>query len=176
MEEAVKLFALAIVLLSAIAARGVSAEGVAGGPGASRSTASGPALPITPIQLAQVSGAIPTDVTPSGLTQERQLVSPGFVFRTFQKIPARLWYNSTTEVTQRLETNVFFTAKNPKRDYVFRVLPNVTVGYNFLDNTAVYCNYFVIKDVYARHGDVCDAVAQPPLIVNDSLLNAGNLI
>jgi len=97
------------------------------------------------------SGAIPTDVTPSPLGQEREYVTPGPVFRLFQRLPSRLWFSSVTEVTQRLETNVFFTSRNPKRDYVFRVLPNVILGYNVRDNTSVYCNYFVIKDVYADH-------------------------
>jgi len=107
---------------------------------------------LAPVQIADVSGvtgAIPTDVTPSSLGREREYVSPGLAFRIFQKLPERLWFNSTTEVTQRLETNVFFTARHNVADYVFRVLPNVTVGYNVLGNTSIYCNYFVIKDVYA---------------------------
>jgi hypothetical protein len=106
-------------------------------------------------QIAQVPppGPIPTDVTPIGLGQERELLRPGLAFRVFQKLPERLWFNVTTEVTQRLETNVFFTNQNRYDDYVFRVLPNVSLGYNILERTSVYCNYFVIKDVYAKHGN-----------------------
>lgn len=100
-----------------------------------------------------LSGVIPTDVTPSGLGRERELVAPGLTFRIFQRMPARLWWQSTTEVSQRFESNVFFTSRHGRGDYVFRALPNVTLGYNLFGNTSIYCNYFVIKDVYARHGN-----------------------
>ena len=69
-----------------------------------------------------------------------------------QKLPPRLWFSSVTEVTNRFESNVLFTPRQPRRDYVYRVLPNVTVGYNVLPNTSVYANYFLIKDVFARTG------------------------
>ncbi len=65
-------------------------------------------------------------------------------------LPERLWFNITTEVSQRLDTNVLFTYSNPKADYAFRAMPNISVGYNILKNTSIYCNYFVIKDVFAR--------------------------
>jgi hypothetical protein len=106
-------------------------------------------------QIAQVPppGPLPTDVTPIGLGQEQDLLRPGLAFRAFQKLPERLWFNVSTEVSQRLETNVFFTNSNRYDDYVFRVLPNVSLGYNVLERTSIYCNYFVIKDVYAKHGN-----------------------
>ena len=56
----------------------------------------------------------------------------------------------TTEVSQRLDTNVLFTYSKPKADYAFRVLPNITLGYEIFKNTSVYCNYFVIKVIFAR--------------------------
>lgn len=94
---------------------------------------------------------VPTDVTPFALTGERSTYTPGYKFRIFQYLPARLWINCTTEVSQRIDTNVFFTYSHPKFDYAFRALPNITVGYNVLRNTSVYCNYFVIKDTFAQH-------------------------
>lgn len=94
---------------------------------------------------------IPTDITPTRVGDERELIRPGYTFYWKQKFP-RLWFSSVTEVSQRFESNVLFTARNPERDYVFRVQPNVTLGYNFLPNSSIYCNYFLIKDVYARHG------------------------
>jgi hypothetical protein len=115
-----------------------------------------PPVMLRPTQIAQASvplGPLPTDVTPIGLGQERELLRPGLAFRIFQKMPERLWFNVTTEVSQRLETNVFFTNGNRYDDYVFRVLPNISVGYNVLDRTSIYCNYFVIKDVYTKHGN-----------------------
>ncbi|MBX9572645.1 MAG: hypothetical protein K2X77_27365 [Candidatus Obscuribacterales bacterium] len=64
-------------------------------------------------------------------------------------MPERLWFNASTEVSQRLDTNVFFDYSSPRPDYAFRVLPNVTVGYEALKNTSMYANYFVIKDNFA---------------------------
>ncbi|HEY9786085.1 MAG TPA: hypothetical protein V6D17_11825 [Candidatus Obscuribacterales bacterium] len=95
---------------------------------------------------------IPTDVTPVGIGQERELIRPGWRFYLMQKLPPRMWFTSSTEVTQRLETNVFFTERDQEADYVFRVNPNCTLGYDLRQNTSAYCNYFVIKDVFADHG------------------------
>ncbi len=94
---------------------------------------------------------IPTDVTPFTVSPQRNAASPGYKFRIFQALPERLWFTSNTEVSQRLDTNVFSTYGHPRSDYVFRVLPNITVGYNVLKNTSVYANYFVIKDLFADH-------------------------
>ena len=108
---------------------------------------------LAPINLAQAAPPpqfIPTDVTPFTTAPERNKFSPGYKFRLFQALPERLWFNFTTEVSQRLDTNVLFTYSHPKANYAFRVLPNLTVGYNIFKNTSVYCNYFVIKDVFAR--------------------------
>lgn len=108
---------------------------------------------LAPINLAQAAPPpqfIPTDVTPFTTAPERNSFSSGYKFRIFQILPERLWFNFTTEVSQRLDTNVLFTYSNPKADYAFRVLPNLTVGYEVFKNTSVYANYFVIKDVFAR--------------------------
>ncbi len=93
---------------------------------------------------------LPTDTTPSIFSGERGFLSRELKFNLLKRLPERLWYNTSTEVTQRLETNPRFTSTDAKSDYVFRVLPNVTLGYNFFKSTGIYCNYFVIKDVYAR--------------------------
>jgi hypothetical protein len=106
--------------------------------------------------LAQAPGVtappqfIPTDVTPFTLYNERS-INPGFRFRLFQMLPERMWFNVTTEASQRLDTNVYFTSSGYKPDYVFRVLPNITLGYNLTRNTSIYANYFVIKDTFFNH-------------------------
>jgi hypothetical protein len=102
-----------------------------------------PNVPIVP------TGPLPTDVTPIRLREERDLLNPGPSLYLFQKLPANLWFNTSSEVNLRYESNVFLNATQPKRDIVFRTFPNVTVGYNFLKNTGIYSNYFLIKDVYA---------------------------
>lgn len=95
---------------------------------------------------------IPTDITPIGLGRERELIRPGPTFYLLQRLPNRLWINSSTEISQRGETNVYFTNQNNTSDYVFRTLPNLTVGYKILPRTSVYSNYFVLKDVFATQG------------------------
>lgn len=109
---------------------------------------------LAPIRLAQVQNPtiIPTDITPTGIGEERELFTPGRTYYFMHKLPKNMWISHTTECTQRLETNVLFTNHNNQADYVFRIQPNTTVGYNFLPHTSVYCNYFFIKDVFANHG------------------------
>lgn len=110
----------------------------------------------SPIRLNQtlpnLPSLVPTDVTPIGLGRERDLLRPGRTFYLLQKLPSRMWINGSVEVSQRGETNVFFTNSNKKADYVFRALPNLSIGYRILPRTSIYTNYFVLKDVFADHG------------------------
>lgn len=94
---------------------------------------------------------IPTDATPFTINPERNAFNPGYKFRIFQALPERLYFTASTEVSQRLDTNVLFTSGRAKADYAFRALPNLTVGYNIAKNTSVFANYFVIKDTFAAH-------------------------
>ena len=131
-----------VLLINAVTALDVRAEV----PAASSS--------LPPIFLSQATAPpqfIPTDITPYTVTPDRNAFSPGFKLRLFQELPERLWFNATTEISQRLDTNVLFTYSHPRADYAFRALPNITVGYDIFKNTAVYTNYFVIKDVFATH-------------------------
>lgn len=100
-------------------------------------------------QTAPSPQIIPTDATPFTVSPERNAFTPGYKFRIFQALPERLYFTASTEVSQRLDTNVLFTSGRAKADYALRVLPNITVGYNFAKNTSVFANYFVIKDTFA---------------------------
>lgn len=93
---------------------------------------------------------IPTDETPTRIGEERQLLSSPWKLRLLERLPSRMYFSAVTEMTQRFESNVFSAASQPRRDYVFRILPNVTLGYNIAPRTSVYANYFVIKDVFAH--------------------------
>lgn len=116
-------------------------------------------------QIAQAPPTvIPTDVTQSGLSTAKEMSYSPLKFKLFSMLPERLWFDSSTEVTQRVETNVFFVDHPKKADYVFRTLPNVTLGWNLFSHTAIYCNYFVIKDVFAVH-----EVLTPPTTQSVSL-------
>lgn len=92
----------------------------------------------------------PTDQTPTHIGDERSLLTPTFKLKALESLPACMYFSSVTEVSQRFESNVLNTASNPKRDYAFRVLPNVTLGYTILPRTNVYANYLMIKDVFAN--------------------------
>jgi hypothetical protein len=107
----------------------------------------------TPVILAQVPspGVLPTDSTKGNFLQDQANFNPGLKFRFFQKLPARLWIQGQTEVNNRLDTNVFLNYKKPQPDYVFRIAPNLTVGYNIFNQTSVYAQYFMIKDDYTVH-------------------------
>jgi hypothetical protein len=93
---------------------------------------------------------IPTDQTPTRIGEERELLSSQFKAKLLERLPARVYFNAVTEASQRFESNVFNNKRTPRRDYVFRILPNVTLGYNLFGKTSVYANYFMIKDVFAN--------------------------
>ncbi len=103
---------------------------------------------------------LPTDVTPFGVKSQQTFFSPEMRYYLLRMLPSRLSFSSSTEITQRLETNVFQTARQYRQDYVFRAAPNMTLGYNIFPNTSVFCNYFVIKDVFADHKNLSRATTQ----------------
>lgn len=94
---------------------------------------------------------LPTDVTPIIFSGERRFKSRDLQFALMKKLPERLWFNSVTEISQRYESNPLFDRRHAVGDYVFRALPNVTLGYTVFKRGSIYANYFMIKDVFARH-------------------------
>ncbi len=112
---------------------------------------------LQPINLAQAQftpSLTPTDITPTPIGTERSLLKPGPKYYLYQKLPSRLWFNLSAETSQRYESNVFFRASHPQSDYVYRVLPNMTLGYNLFGHTSIYTNYFVIKDLFVGHSQL----------------------
>ncbi len=106
---------------------------------------------LAPIQLPSLT---PTDVTPVNIGRERALLKPGLNYYIFKNLPSRLWFNAVVETSQRYESNVFMSRTRYISDYVYRILPNVTVGYEVAKKVSVYCNYFVIKDVFFGHSQL----------------------
>jgi len=103
---------------------------------------------LSPIELPSLT---PVDLTPVNMNREQQLLSPGYTYYLFQNLPNRLWFNVSAETSQRYESNVFFSRTRYVSDYVYRILPNVTLGYETFKKVSIYCNYFVIKDVFVGH-------------------------
>ncbi|MGH9549841.1 MAG: hypothetical protein ACRD3W_10720 [Terriglobales bacterium] len=92
----------------------------------------------------------PIDLTPVQLPER----GPQFTtFSTFQtsalyRLPARMFFSCITDNSLRVETNVFKTAHHQKTDMVYRVFPNVMVGYALTNKTRVAANYFFFRDQY----------------------------
>ena len=109
---------------------------------------------LAPIELptpAPLPSLYPTDVTHVGINREQELLRPGFSYYLFQKLPSNLWFNLTTELSQRYESNVFFTKHDHRGDYIYRTMPNISLGYEGWKGINIYTNYFVIKDIFAQY-------------------------
>lgn len=114
-----------------------------------------PAMLDTPTSIAQ-SVSRPDDIqqldlTPIKIPERAAAFSTidSYKARMLYKLPARMFFSGTCENSLRLETNVFQTSRNPQADAVYRVLPNLTVGYAVTRRTRVSSNFFMFRDQYA---------------------------
>ncbi len=102
------------------------------------------------------AGQLPIELTPVRLPERRSAgeaidaIKTGFLY----KLPARMFFNATVENSLRLETNVYQTAHHQRADMVYRILPNVTLGYNLTRRTSVAANYFFLRDQYTRNAHI----------------------
>ncbi len=101
---------------------------------------------------AQNSSDSPVDLAPVKLPERTSAIFQTDQFKTglLYKLPARMFIYSTTENSLREETNVFQTLHNNKSDMIYRVIPNVTVGYALTKTTRVSGNYFYLRDQYTH--------------------------
>lgn len=94
----------------------------------------------------------PIDLTPVSLPRR----APSFDrFDRFQagalyKLPAKMFFSLVVDNSVRLETNVFQTNSANSSDFVYRVLPNLTLGYALNKRTRIACNYFLLRDQYTE--------------------------
>jgi hypothetical protein len=106
--------------------------------------------------IAQAAEGSPTsaavDLAPVKLPERTTAVGNFDQFKTglLYKLPARMFFNATVENSLRLETNVFQTSRNYRQDMIYRVLPNVNIGYALSRRTRVFGNYFFLRDQYTR--------------------------
>lgn len=93
------------------------------------------------------------DLAPVKLPERSNAIFNTNQFQTgiLYKLPARMFFQSSTENSIRLETNVLQTYRNNRADFIYRVLPNVTVGYALTKTTRVSANYFFFRDQYTRN-------------------------
>ncbi len=112
------------------------------------------AAELEPITLAQAPSLYPTDVTPVGIQRQQEMLRPGPTFYFYNKLPERLWFNLSAETSGRYESNVFLKQNGKASDFVYRILPNISLGYEVFKRTSIYTNYFVLKDVFAVHNSL----------------------
>ncbi|MBY0357371.1 MAG: hypothetical protein K2W82_05155 [Candidatus Obscuribacterales bacterium] len=93
------------------------------------------------------------DLAPVRLPERTTAISriEGFKTGIFYKLPSKLFVTGTCENSLRIETNVLQTLTRNRADMIYRVLPNITVGYALNPRTRVSSNYFFLRDQYTRN-------------------------
>jgi hypothetical protein len=104
----------------------------------------------TPPQDNELKDVLPLDLTPVSLP-ERRGAFDGLQTGIMYKVPAKMFFNTTVENSLRLETNIFQTSTHQRQDMIYRVLPNVTLGYALSKNRRIAANYFYLRDQYMHN-------------------------
>ncbi len=93
---------------------------------------------------------VPIDLTPVRLPERTSAFSglDSFKSQALYKLPGRVFFNATVENSLRFEANTFQTNRHYLSDMIYRVMPNVTVGYALDKKTRVAANYFFFRDQY----------------------------
>lgn len=93
------------------------------------------------------------DLAPVKLPERTSAMSNIESFRTntLYRLPSKLFVMGTCENSLRFESNVYQTLGRNRGDMIYRVLPNITVGYAFKPRTRVAANYFFFRDQYTRN-------------------------
>lgn len=118
--------------------------------------------PLMPTSIAQsINRADDTnqlDLTPIKIPERAAAFGTydSYKARLLYRLPARMFMSATVENSLRLETNVFQTSNGQSADMVYRVLPNVTLGYALTKRTRVAGNFFMFRDQYTRKDNVLD--------------------
>jgi len=95
---------------------------------------------------------VPIDLTPVRLPERNNTFNGFDAFKTqsFYKLPARLFFNFNVENSLRFEANTFQTNRHYLSDMIYRVLPNIDLGYALTKNDRVALNYFFLRDQYDK--------------------------
>lgn len=96
------------------------------------------------------SDIVPIDLTPVRLPERTSAFNglDSFKSQALYKLPGRVFFNASVENSLRFEANTFQTNRHYLSDMVYRVLPNVTLGYALDKKTRVSANYFFFRDQY----------------------------
>lgn len=93
---------------------------------------------------------VPIDLTPVRLPERTSAFNglDSFKSQALYKLPGRVFFNASVENSLRFEANTFQTNRHYLSDMVYRVMPNVTLGYALDKKTRVSANYFFFRDQY----------------------------
>lgn len=93
---------------------------------------------------------VPIDLTPVRLPERVNTFNnfENFKAHALYRLPGRVFFNASVENSLRFEVNTFQTNRHYLSDMIYRVLPNVTVGYALTKKTRVAANYFFFRDQY----------------------------
>jgi hypothetical protein len=96
------------------------------------------------------------DLTPVKLPERGSAFANMQSFRmgALYYLPSKMFFDATVENSLRLETNAFQTEHRNKPDMIYRILPNVTLGYAPTRTTRISANYFFFRDQYTQHANV----------------------
>jgi len=93
------------------------------------------------------------DLTPVSLPRRTPEFNrmDGFKYNMLYALPGRMFFSAVVDNSLRAETNVFQTKNRNRTDMIYRVLPNVTLGYALTRSTRVSANYFFLRDQYTKY-------------------------
>jgi hypothetical protein len=148
------------------------AEGIAGAPQMSGPISSPGVANTSPIVLpntahtllAETRGTEPPqqfDLTPVKLPERGSAFAPMQNLRTgvLYYLPAKMFLDVSCENSLRLETNVLQRRQNIRTDAVYRVFPNVTLGYALNRTTRISTNFFYFRDQYFNNSRLSRNIA-----------------
>ncbi len=109
-------------------------------------------------QTAPPDSSQPIDLTPVPLPKSTPASESMRLFNTtaLYYLPPKLFFNLYTENSLRYENNVFQTRSHALGDMIYRVYPDMTLGYALNRKTRISANYFMYRDNYGWHAHSLD--------------------
>jgi len=103
-------------------------------------------------QRSDNTNIVPIDLTPVRLPERNNTFNGFDAFKTqsMYRLPARVFFNFTLENSLRFEANTFQTNRHYLSDMIYRVLPNIDLGYALTKKDRVALNYFFLRDQYDK--------------------------
>lgn len=95
---------------------------------------------------------LPIDLTPARLPERNSNFNGLDAYRTrmLYWLPSKFFCDFSVENSLRFELNTFQTNRHYLSDLVYRVLPNITLGYALTKRTRIGANYFFLRDQYDK--------------------------